>query len=251
MWNSALKPKGPSLDEGDDNSETRTSRSSQAALPSFNPNNAAAAFSGPLPSLPPSTPSVATSINMEGVNPFYISTPKPDITVGLAHTTFKPWQQRSLVVLQTSQTILSDPHAADMGLRFPFLVVEAKGLSLNGSLVSAQNQAAVSGAAMLAILRDLDDQVDGCGARVPDIGATSQETPALCISIVTMGPIHDLNVHFMENEKYFMCPFQTYRTTLRKDAHKFVALLFQILEWGKKRYKEGIMEKLDRVRGSG
>ena len=188
---------------------------------------------------------------MEGVNPFYISTPKPDITVGLAHTTFQPGQQRSLVVHQTSQTILSDPHAADMGLRFPFLIVEAKGLSLNGSLVSAQNQAAVSGAAMLAILRDLSDHADGCSAKVPDSCATSQETPALCISIVTMGPIHDLNVHFMINEKHFMCPFQTYRTTLRRDAQQFVALLVRILEWGKNRYKECIVEKLDRVLGSG
>ena len=50
---------------------------------------------------------------------------------------------------------MSDPHAADMGIRFPFLVVEAKGLSLDGSLVSAQNQAAISGASMLAILKDL------------------------------------------------------------------------------------------------
>jgi len=178
---------------------------------------------------------------MEGANPFYISTPKPEITVGLAHTTFQPGQQRSLVVHQTSQTILSDPHAADMGLRFPFLVVEVIGLSLNRSLVSAQNQAAVSGAAMLAILRDLSDQA----------GATLQETPALCISIVTISPIHDLDVHFIVNEKHFMGPFQTYRTTLRKDAEKFVALLVQILEWGRDAYRKGILEKLNLVPGRG
>ena len=178
---------------------------------------------------------------MEGVNSFYISTQEPEITVGLADTTFQPRQQRSLVVHQTSQTILSDPHAADMGLRFPFLVVEGKGLCSNRSLVSAQNQAAVSGAAMLAILRDLSDQA----------GAILQETPALCISIVAIGPIHDLNVHFIVNEKHFMGPFQRYRPTLRKDAEKFVSLLVQILEWGRDAYRNDILEKFNLVLGRG
>jgi hypothetical protein len=38
---------------------------------------------------------------------------------------------------------------AAMGLRFLFLIAETKGLSLNGGLVAAQNQAAIGGACML------------------------------------------------------------------------------------------------------
>lgn len=253
MWSAALKPKGPSLDEGDDNSGTQTPLSAQAALPSPNPNDAATTFPRPLPSLP-LTPSIGTSSGMEGMNPFYVSTPKPDITIGLAHTAFQPRQQRYLVVHQTLQSILSDSHAADMRLRFPFLVVEAKGLSLTGSLVSAQNQAAVSGAAMLGILQDLCKQADSYGSQVSDSGAEAtdscarlQETPALCISIVIVGRIHDLNVHSMHDEKHFTYPFQTYRTTFHADARKFVACLVQILDWGKGRYKNGIVEQLDQV----
>ncbi|KAF2450855.1 hypothetical protein P171DRAFT_503628, partial [Karstenula rhodostoma CBS 690.94] len=86
--------------------------------------------------------------------PYHISTPKPDITVGLAHTAFAQPHQRRLVD-QASASILSDPYVADMGVRFPFMVVETKGLSLSGSLISGQNQAAISGACMLTILKDL------------------------------------------------------------------------------------------------
>jgi hypothetical protein len=50
-----------------------------------------------------------------------------------------------------------------MGTRFPFLVVEAKGLGLDGSLISVQNQAAISGAFMLRMLKDLSDQA-ACNA---------------------------------------------------------------------------------------
>jgi hypothetical protein len=94
-----------------------------------------------------------------------------------------------------------------MGIRFPFLIVEAKSLSLNGSLISAQNQAAISGASMLRILKDLSYQA-ACSAKTDlnsgfqtlDSGFTSlstmpvglHSTLALCFSIVTEGPVHEL-----------------------------------------------------------
>jgi hypothetical protein len=67
---------------------------------------------------------------------------------------------------------VSDSYAADMGIRFLFLIVEAKGLIVNETLISAQNQAtisgasisgasisgaSISGASMLRILKDLSD----------------------------------------------------------------------------------------------
>lgn len=81
--------------------------------------------------------------------------------------------------------MLSNPHAAYIGMRFPFLIIETKGLSLNGSLASAQNQAAVSGDCMLRILKEFD--------KTTDLHSTD---PLLCFSIVTEGPTHELWVHF-------------------------------------------------------
>ncbi|KAF2647460.1 hypothetical protein K491DRAFT_772482 [Lophiostoma macrostomum CBS 122681] len=192
VWNSNLKPTCQSFNDlqDEDYSGTQTPRFilAQTTLPDFNPNNAAAtaaAFPGPIPSLPLYTQS----------------------------------HQRRLVNHQASGLILSNPHAADMGIRFPFLVVEAKGLSLNGSLISAQNQAAISGASMLTIMKDLNHQAawnasadSNSESRTLDMELTSpsstplapQLTPALCFSIVTEGPVHKLWVHFNYEDGYYI-----------------------------------------------
>ncbi|RYO05975.1 hypothetical protein AA0121_g12204 [Alternaria tenuissima] len=90
VWNSDLKPTGLSLDElqNEDHSGTRTPRSAsaQSALPGFD--LSATAFPGPIPSLPPHTQLVASTTSTEAADPYHISTPKPDITIGLAHTAF-------------------------------------------------------------------------------------------------------------------------------------------------------------------
>ncbi|KAF9733831.1 hypothetical protein PMIN01_08174 [Paraphaeosphaeria minitans] len=198
LWNSDLKPTSLSFDESynEEYSGTCTPRlpPTETAMPDFNPNHAAAAaaaaFSGPIPSLLPYTQSIASTTSTEALDPYHISTPKPDITIGLAHTAFAQSHQRRLVDHQASGSILSDPHAADMGVRFPFLVVEVKGLSSSGSLISGQNQAAISGACMLTILKDLSHQAAWKTL------STSHPTPVLCFSIVTEGPVHELWVHF-------------------------------------------------------
>jgi hypothetical protein len=66
-------------------------------------------FPGPVPSLPPYAQSVASTTSTEAADPYHISTPKPDITVGLAHTAFVQRHQRRLVEHQASGSILSDP----------------------------------------------------------------------------------------------------------------------------------------------
>jgi hypothetical protein len=122
-----------------------------------------------------------------------------------------------------------------MGLRFPFFLVEAKGLSLAGSLVVAENQAAVSGACMLVIQRDL------C-ASSPD---TSQDAPPLCFSIVTSGPVHELCVDCRDDAGIHTSCFCIGRTTLEDDALEFVYLVVKFLDWGAGRYKQAIVKKLD------
>lgn len=151
---------------------------------------------------------------------------------------------------QTYGSILSDPHADDMGLRFPFLVVEAGGLSLDSILVRAQNQAAISGASMLQILLDVDSQT----AATPDADTHTEDSerpsstpPALCFSIVTEGPLHELWVHFEHDGKFHMEPLRLWQTTLTRDATELVHFLASIMDWGSGAFKDGIVEKLDSI----
>jgi hypothetical protein len=199
-----------------------------------------------VPSLTPSTrsstysQSVASTTSLDVKDPYYISPPKPDITVGLAHTSFTRDQQRDLFHHQAAGTILSDPHAAPIGFRFPFLVVKAKGVSANGATVSVQNQAAISGACMLRILDDLDK-------------ATQLPNPLspLCFSIVTTGPYHELLAHFQHEGAFHMECLRYWRTTFIHAAYDLVYFLARIMEWGGGKFHEDIMDRLDHAAKSG
>jgi hypothetical protein len=153
-----------------------------------------------------------------------------------------------------------------VGIRFPFLVVEAKGLSLNGSLISAQNQAAISDASMLTLLKDLSQQAAQSMSSNsdldfqtldPELGSPSttplaaQLSPMLCSSIVTEGPVHELWVHFEHEGRFHMEFLQSWRTTRERDARELVYFLAQIMEWGRGRFKDCIIEKLDKVPNAG
>jgi hypothetical protein len=139
-----------------------------------------------------------------------------------------------------------------MGIRFPFLTVETKGLSVNGSLIGAQNQAAISGASILTILKDLSYQAACNAGSDYDSASTAPSAPqpsppTLCFSIATEGPVHELWVHF-EHEGAFHIEFlQSWRTTRGRDAQELVHSLARIMDWGKGRFKDCIVEKLDKV----
>ncbi|KAF1828608.1 hypothetical protein BDW02DRAFT_603273 [Decorospora gaudefroyi] len=242
LWNADLKPSSPDTAQPDDESGASTPRFPlpQFALPDFD-SQSASGFSGPMPSLPPYTPSIAYTTSTEAANPFYISTPKPDIVVGLEDRAFAPKHRVWLAKQQSFGSILSDPHTAAMGLRFPFLVAETKGLSLNGGLVAAQNQAAISAACMLKILDDLDNQ-----AALPT-APTSPAAPRLCFSITTEGPIHELWVHFKLGEATHMQNIRAWRTTHERHVRELVCCLARILKWAKDDFMKKIQEKLDTV----
>lgn len=91
-----------------------------------------------------------------------------------------------------------------MRIRFPFLIVKAKGLSLNRALVGAQNQAAVSGACMLSILQDLRSEADGCNDTAASTEAVVENTTALCFSITIEGAVHEMKVYFMHEGSFHM-----------------------------------------------
>ena len=121
VWNADLKPSPPGVAQSDDESGASTPRfpQPQSVLPSFD-SQSASGFPGPVPSLQPYTPSIAYTTSSEAADPFYISTPKPDIVVGLEDRNFEPTYRVRLAKHQSLGSILSDPHTAAMGLRFPF-----------------------------------------------------------------------------------------------------------------------------------
>ncbi|KAF9731218.1 hypothetical protein PMIN06_009845 [Paraphaeosphaeria minitans] len=244
LWNADLKPSPPGVAQPDEASGASTPRfpQPQSALPDID-SQSASGFPGLVPSLRPYTPSISYTTSTEAADPFYISTPKPDIVVGLEDRAFTPTHRVWLAKHQSFGSILSDPHTAAMGLRFPFLIAETKGLSLNGGLVAAQNQAAIGAACMLKILNDLENQ-----AALPT-APTSLAAPRLCFSITTEGPVHELWVHFQLGEATHMQNIRVWRTTHERDVRELVYCLARILKWANDDFMEKIQERLDAVLG--
>lgn len=176
-----------------------------------------------------------------------ILTPKPNITMGLTHKAFAREHQRLLIDYQDRELILSDPHAAVMGIRFPFMIAELKAIA---PLSKVQNQAAVGGACMLTILEDLACQAARSTHHQAPPLATAADLPlalVLCFSVVTEGPVHELWVHFRREDGFHMVNLSIWRTTIRSHAEELVNCLGRIAEWGKGHFKERVLEMLDRV----
>lgn len=54
-------------------------------------------------------------------------------------------------------------------------------------------------------------------------------------------------MHFEHEGAFHMEFLQSWRTTRERDARELVHFLAQIMEWGKGRFKDCIVEKLDKV----
>jgi hypothetical protein len=115
---------------------------------------------------------------------------------------------------------------------------------------------------MLRILKDLSYQAacnasmdPNCDPQTLDPGFTSsfttpeglQSNLALCFSIVTEGPVHELWVHFEHEGAFHMEFLQSWRTTRERDARELVHFLARIMEWGKEGFKDCIVKNLDKV----
>ena len=110
-----------------------------------------------------------------------------------------------LVLLQDDCRVLSKPHQAQIGLHFPFLIVESKGSAAGGNMIGAQNQAVVDGAGALNILGDLQGVVTQIMSR-PDYvqythGNTNEEQGegdkplVVLFSVMTERSLHEMWVH--------------------------------------------------------
>jgi hypothetical protein len=189
----------------------------------------------------PSTPSIepsdsSTNTDLEGT----ITTPKPDITVGISREVFSPEHAGLLNFLQSMGFVLSDPHATQGAMRFIILLVEAKGLATNGNLIGAQNQAAGAGTCAVRLLESLTAQDPATGA------------PRIVFSFTTEGAIHELWIHYrMDDEenlaKYYMTCLGVWKITLDRHAKEFVAVLASLLQWGVEVFYPQIKQSLDRI----
>ncbi|KAB8278784.1 hypothetical protein BDV30DRAFT_100690 [Aspergillus minisclerotigenes] len=142
---------------------------------------------------------------------FELKDPRPDICVGLSDdsladalrsTKDRHIAQSLLLDIQDTSTLISDPHVTPLGLRFPFLIVEARAGTTEGNLYQAQNQAAVGGSTALLILKGLSGLRDGQELseenhdKVEVSNESGQASPNIelnmVFSITTEGPVHEL-----------------------------------------------------------
>jgi hypothetical protein len=165
-------------------------------------------------------------------NPF--TNPKPDISVSLDQSSFPELHQRLLAKLQDTRQLLGEPHAVQLGLHFPFLLVEAKGLTTSGNMIGAENQAAVGGACALRIL---DSPASLC--------SEVTELPLIIFTISTEGPIHELSIHYCIEGGYHMTVHRTWRTTLERDNLEFIFAIARIIYWGANSFRDTIITKMD------
>ncbi|KAH3523001.1 hypothetical protein KXV64_005672 [Aspergillus fumigatus] len=196
---------------------------------------------------------------------FKLKDPRPDICVGLSDDylakALEPSKGRStarsfLYDLQDTSTLISDPHITPLGLRFPFLIVEAKAGATGGNLYQAQNQAAVAGSTAVQIFETLSDlhcaqTLDQEYAGNIEGSNISVQHPTgvmlhLAFSITTEGPIHELWLHFRRpgEEDFYMGCRGTWRTTLKESSLDFLRHLAAVLRWGNSILKDNIISAL-------
>ncbi|KAJ6019704.1 hypothetical protein N7522_001771 [Penicillium canescens] len=196
---------------------------------------------------------------------FRLKTPRPDICVGLSDQSlindFEPMRGRSaarsfLLDLQDTTSLISDPHVTPLGLRFPFLIVEAKAGATGGNLYQAQNQAAVGGSTALQILRNLSElkspQIldwegqESSRASNRPIETLSELASHMVFSVTTESPIHELWLHFRRpgEEDFYMVCIGAWRTTVKGDSLNFLRYLWAVLRWGNNGFRDSIVGAL-------
>ena len=183
---------------------------------------------------------------------FKLKDPRPDICVGLSDESLTNALERTkgrsaarsfLFDLQDTSTLISDPHATPLSLRFPFLVVEAKSGATGGNLYQAQNQAAVSGSSALRIFQSLSD------LHAQRLDTEAQASLNLVVSITTEGPIQEFWLHFQRHkeEDFYMVCIGSSRTTLKDSSLEFVRRLSAVLRWGNSILRERILDMLEEI----
>ncbi|KAF2732463.1 hypothetical protein EJ04DRAFT_525271 [Polyplosphaeria fusca] len=178
-------------------------------------------FVCPPPSIEPSESSTASE--PDGT----LSTPKPEITVEISRDAFTGSHAGLLEYWQANEMVLSDPHATQGDIRFPFLIFEAKGLVTNGNLIGAQNQAAGGGACAIRLLESLAAQDTGTGL------------PRIVFSVTTEAPYMNSGFIIDRQERGGRRWIVT--------AVEFVAALASIYCWGVDVFYPQIKQSMDGI----
>ncbi|PKY05492.1 hypothetical protein P168DRAFT_232923 [Aspergillus campestris IBT 28561] len=208
-----------------------------------------------LGSVGPGTATLPVQPGPMPITPFTLKNPRPDISVGISGqglaTTLQSRQVRNgkylLNDLQETGELISDPGLTPLNLRFPFFLVEAKSGATGGNLYQAQNQAAVSGASAIEVLKALYQKSEGrrpSNTASPAVGGTMCQL--LTFSATTEGPICELWAHFWDeaNDSHYMANIDTWRTTCRDKAFDFVSKISTILNWGSATFHNAVVEHL-------
>ena len=152
-----------------------------------------------------------------------------------------------LAALQREQKLCSDPTQHFLDVRFPVLVIEGKAYATGKTLFEAENQAAVSGSAMLNVQRQLASLTDG----IVDLSHTDESTDRkspLAFSLCTQGPILELWVHHVVFEdngtRYYMNLMAACHASLCDDLETFLLKLDRLLTWYKQDYLKEVVDQL-------
>ncbi|KAF2136279.1 uncharacterized protein K452DRAFT_237777 [Aplosporella prunicola CBS 121167] len=198
-------------------------------------------------------------------------TPRPDLTIGLNDSDAswdadgEVWARAGLrgrdvkgilADLQATGTggedaaaapLITDPcTASPSGLRFPFLVVEAKSGG-SASIADAENQAAVAGTCALKILRSVAGEQQQQQDAAADADAPFKMR---MFSLTTEGPTHVLWAHYRsDSSEWAMVWLGAYRVTNRRSAGELVAIVARILRWGAREFRDWVRASVVRYLG--
>ncbi|PWY87238.1 hypothetical protein BO94DRAFT_575316 [Aspergillus sclerotioniger CBS 115572] len=194
----------------------------------------------------------STSASQLLLGPLSLKNPRPDISVGLSdqafalalRSTHRDGADFFLNDLQETGLLISDPGVTPLGLRFPFLLIEAKSGATGGNLYQAQNQAAVGGASAINILNKVF-----LASETPSLNAVGSDVTLLTFSTAIEGPICVLWAHFwdVDEQNYCMANVGVWRTTHAYSAFDFVSKISRVLNWGTGKLKDTIVERLTSV----
>lgn len=144
----------------------------------------------------------------------------------------------SLMYLQDTATLVSDPHVTSQYCVFPFLTVETTVAGTGGNLYQAQNRAAVNGAIALNLLVSASDYATELGRPIP------RDMRSVVFSVTSEGPVHELWLHWAQTSqnKRCMACIGTWRTTLENHALDFMRHLSAVMMWGNDKIRTRILD---------
>ena len=190
---------------------------------------------------------------------FLVKTPRPDITVGLRHSSVvEALEARGLrnvkasdflKYLQRQQLLCSDPAQGAWPIRFPPIVVEGKSYATGKPVFEAQNQASVSGSCMTNLQHKLADLVETTSP-----GSFSNKAP-LAFSICTEGPHMELWVHYTTLQDgirmYNMSILRTCHASILEGVVEFVTAVDNVMSWAATGFLDDIADQLVLVEKAG